>query len=80
MRHHHVDHTVITPSSVLSDQLADANEAEPAKLVARPTIMDPDDRQALIDLGLDPESPSLRAALDLVRWELQHFLGFDVTE
>jgi hypothetical protein len=45
-----------------------------------PTIMDPDDRQAFIDIGLDPDALSVRAALDLVRWALQHFLGFDVTE
>jgi hypothetical protein len=42
--------------------------------------VDPDDRQALIDVGLDPDDPSLLAALDLVRWELAHYTGFNVRQ
>jgi hypothetical protein len=43
-------------------------------------VMDPDGRQAVIDVGLDPDDPSVLAALDLVRSELQQFTGFDVRE
>lgn len=48
---------------------------EPADQAARPMVMDSEDSQALIDVGLDPDNPSVVAALALVRWELQHFLG-----
>jgi hypothetical protein len=33
--------------------------------------MDDDEREALRAEGLDPGDPGVRAALDLVRWELE---------
>lgn len=32
--------------------------------------MDSDERHELIAEGLDPEDPAVRAAIDMVRWEL----------
>lgn len=73
----------ITGRVVLSSRRHRPNPRDPLEPVERglrPTSMDPDDRQAFIDAGLDPEAPSVRAALDLVSWELEHFMGFDATE
>jgi hypothetical protein len=33
--------------------------------------MDDDEREAIRAEGLDPDNPAVRAALDLVRWELE---------
>jgi hypothetical protein len=33
--------------------------------------MDDDEREAIRAEGLDPDDPAVRAALDLVRWELE---------
>lgn len=33
--------------------------------------MDDDERDAIRAEGLDPDDPAVRAALDLVRWELK---------
>jgi hypothetical protein len=32
--------------------------------------MDAEERRALLDEGLDPDSPCVASAIDLVRWEL----------
>lgn len=32
--------------------------------------MDPEEREALIDEGMDPDDPAVIEALELVRWEL----------
>jgi len=37
--------------------------------------MDDEEREALRAEGLDPDDPAVRAALDLVRWELD-LLGY----
>jgi hypothetical protein len=34
--------------------------------------MDPEERNALIEQGLDPDNPAVIGALHLVRWELEH--------
>lgn len=36
--------------------------------------MDAEDREVLVDEGLDPDDPRVVAAIDLVRWELSMFL------
>ena len=33
--------------------------------------MDDDEREAIRAEGLDPDDPAVRAALDLVRWEVE---------
>ena len=33
--------------------------------------MDDDEREAIRAEGLDPDNPAVRAALELVRWELE---------
>ena len=33
--------------------------------------MDDDEREAIRAEGLDPDDPAVRAAIDLVRWELE---------
>jgi hypothetical protein len=38
--------------------------------------MDDDDREAIRAEGLDPDDPAVRAAIDLVSWELD-LLAFD---
>jgi hypothetical protein len=37
--------------------------------------MDDDEREAIRAEGLDPDDPAVRAALDLVRWELELLAG-----
>jgi hypothetical protein len=37
-----------------------------------------DEREAIRAEGLDPDDPAVRAALDLVRWELELLGGDDL--
>lgn len=39
--------------------------------------MDDDEREAIRSEGLDPDSPAVWAALDLVRWELSLLASSD---
>jgi hypothetical protein len=40
-------------------------------LMASNFYMDDDEREAIRAEGLDPDDPAVRAAIDLVRWELE---------
>ena len=39
--------------------------------------VDAEERQALVDDGVDPDDPSVVAEIDLVRWESSLLLGQD---
>lgn len=41
------------------------------------SVVDGEERQALVDEGLDPDDSAVVAAIDLVRWELSLLFGQD---